>query len=103
MGSGAASWEVKTTSPERVASAFGQACAQVKKPAGGLIFVSGQLASDIEGVAMALGARGTGVPMVVAVGAGVMTERGEIEDQAAAAGIVWSGGRSEIVEIVPGE
>jgi small ligand-binding sensory domain FIST len=103
MASGAASWEVKTTSPERVASAFAQACAQVRNPAGSLVFIGGDLASDVEGVAKALGALRTGVPTVVVVGASVLTERGELEDQAAASGVIWSGGRTELVEIVPGE
>lgn len=105
MNSGAlaSSWEAKTTSPERAASAFEQALGQVRKPSAALVFVSGSLADGVETVARAIAARGTPVPVVIAGGGGVLTERGEIEDQAAATGIVWSGGRAEIVPLLKGE
>jgi small ligand-binding sensory domain FIST len=103
MGSVATSWETKTSSPERVASAFAQALGQVRNPAGALVFASGALAGDLESVARAIAGHGTQVPLTVVAAGGVLTERGEIEDQSAAAGVVWAGGRSEIVEIVPGD
>jgi small ligand-binding sensory domain FIST len=103
MGTVAASWETKTTSPERVAAAFVQCLAQLKKPGGALVFTSGTLASDPEAIAGAIAATGSTVPVAVVSAGGVLTERGEIEDQSAAAGVVWSGGRMEIVEILPGD
>src|SRR5258708_37371298 len=103
MGTAATSWETKTNSPERVAVALGQAMAQVRNPAGALVFTSGALAGDLPAVGRAIVAHGNKVPVTVVAGGGVLTERGEIEDQSAAAGVVWTGGRSEIVEIVPGD
>jgi small ligand-binding sensory domain FIST len=43
------------------------------------------------------------VPVAVVAGGGVLTERREIEDQSAAAGIVWAGGRTELIELSSGE
>ncbi|HEX4336218.1 MAG TPA: FIST C-terminal domain-containing protein [Polyangiaceae bacterium] len=100
MGTVAVSWEVKTTSPERVAASFAQAVAQVKKPAGGLVFASGALAEDPEAIVRAIAILGLNVPVTAVAAAGVLTERGELEDQSAASGVVWAGGRTEIVEIV---
>lgn len=99
----ASSFEAKTTSPERVASAFEQALGQVRKPGAALVFVSGTLTENIDAIAQAIAARGTPVPVVIAGGGGVLTERGEIEDQPAAAGIVWSGGRAEVVPLLRGD
>jgi small ligand-binding sensory domain FIST len=104
-GGGALAWsfEAKTTSPERVANAFEQALGQVRKPSAALVFAGGSLAGDVETIARAIAARRTNIPVVIAGGGGVLTERGEIEDQAAAAGIVWSGGRAELVPLLKGE
>lgn len=103
MASVAASWEAKTASPERVASALAQALAVVRQPAGALVFVCGTLTGELDAIGRAIAALGSKVPVVVAAGGGVLSERGEIEDQPAATGIVWAGGRAEIVELVPGE
>src|SRR5512140_2460500 len=99
MAALASSWEAKTTSPERVAFAFGQALGQVKNPTGGLVFLAGSLGSDLPAVASALAARPPSVPIVIAGGGAVLTERGEIEDQPAATGIIWSGGRAELLPL----
>src|SRR5690349_4040020 len=94
------SWEAKTSSPERVASALSQAVAQVRNPSGGLVFAGGALAASVSAIAAAIAARCPAIPVAVAGGGGVMTERGEIEDQPAATGIVWSGGRTELVSLL---
>src|SRR4051794_17481169 len=85
MGSVAASWEARTASPDRAAGAFSQAVGQIRSPAGAVVFVSGALADNLEGLARAISALGPKVPVVMVAGGGVLTERGEIEDQAAAA------------------
>jgi small ligand-binding sensory domain FIST len=103
MGTVAVSWETKTSSPERVAASFAQAVAQVKKPAGGLIFASGALAGEAESIVRAIAILGLNVPVTAVAAGGVLTERGELEDQSAAAGVVWAGGRVEIVEIASAE
>ena len=103
MGTVAASWETKTNSPERVALAFAQALGQVRSPSGAIVFAAGSLSSDLENIARTIAAQGTKMPLAVVAAGGVLTERGEIEDQSAAAGVIWAGGRTEIVDIVPGE
>ncbi len=100
MGAGAASWDVKTASPERVASVFSHALGQIRAPSGALVFASGRLADNLESIAGALAGLHPKIPIALAGGGGVLTERGEIEDQTAAAGLVWSGGRVELTEIV---
>jgi small ligand-binding sensory domain FIST len=97
VGSGASSFELKTGSPERVASAVAQAFEHLRGPGGGFVFLGGKLGAEVETVARAVAALRIPAPLVVAAGASVLTERGEIEDQSAATGIVWSGGRAEVV------
>jgi small ligand-binding sensory domain FIST len=99
----AVSWEVKTTSAERVASALSQALLQVRSPAGAVVFIGGDLGVQVAAIARAIAAKSLGIPVAIAAGSGVLTERGEIEDQAAATGIVWAGGRSELVELAAGD
>src|SRR5262245_39874977 len=103
MGTVAASWEAKTSSPERVPAAFAPALAQVRSPAGAIVFASGSLSAELETIGRAIAGQGARVPLVVVAAGGVLTERGEIEDQSAAAGVIWAGGRTEIVDIIPGE
>ncbi|HEY3236087.1 MAG TPA: FIST C-terminal domain-containing protein, partial [Polyangiaceae bacterium] len=42
-----------------------------------------------------------GVPTIVGSGAGVLTERGEVSGEPAAAGITWQGGSSEVIAVNP--
>lgn len=60
------------------------------------MFVSGRLGSQLKATAGALSREGLAFPIVIAGGSGVLSERGEIEGEDAAAGIVWSGGRAEV-------
>lgn len=103
MGTSAWSWEVKTSSPERVGSSLGQALSQVRSPAGALVFVSGTLVTELEALGTYIASLRLSVPVAVVAGGGVLTERREIEDQSAAAGIVWAGGRTELIELTSGE
>jgi small ligand-binding sensory domain FIST len=103
MGALAASWDIKATNPERVASAHAHACSQIRNPSGALICVSGPLTAAVENLARAVAAERYPFPVVIASGNGVLTERGEIEEQGAAAGLVWSGGRMELAALVPGD
>jgi small ligand-binding sensory domain FIST len=102
QGVPAASWEVKTTSPERVASTLSQAALQVRSPGGAIVFVASNLTNAIEAIAKAIADRKLGFPVAIAGGSGVLTDRGEIEDQPAATGVVWAGGRAELVPLPTG-
>jgi small ligand-binding sensory domain FIST len=87
----AASVTLRAQSPLKVARELGATAARVARPSGGLVFASGQMAADLGRLAEALGEARLGFPWLLASGAGVLTERGEIEDQSAACGLVWSG------------
>jgi small ligand-binding sensory domain FIST len=64
-------------------------------PAGALVTLSGGLAEQAGDVARGLGAARLGIPLLLAPGVGVLTERGEIEQVSAGAGVVFQGGRPE--------
>jgi small ligand-binding sensory domain FIST len=76
-----------------------EALAKVQRPTAALVFVSGNVAADLERVAASAAKYARGTPLVIVGGAGVLTERGEIEDEGAAALLAWSGGRAEILTV----
>jgi small ligand-binding sensory domain FIST len=92
----AASFEVAGTRADEVARRVREAVAALGgRVQGGMLFACGSLARRGRELANALvGATGD-APLLLACGAGVMTERGEHEAVAAAAGIVWRGGTCE--------
>ncbi|CAN97120.1 hypothetical protein sce6951 [Sorangium cellulosum So ce56] len=65
----------------------------VPSPSGGVVFVSGQLAQRASGVAELVRSAWRGVPACVVPAAGVLSERGEIEGDTGASGVLWSGGQ----------
>ncbi|MGE0327975.1 MAG: FIST C-terminal domain-containing protein [Polyangiaceae bacterium] len=62
-----------------------------------LVFVCGQLAQAMPELAEGVAAAKLGIPVLIAAGTGVLTQAGEVEDQSAASGLVWTGGRAEPV------
>jgi len=96
---GAASFVVQTRSPARAAKELSYALPRVNRPAGALIFTSGALADAALDLGREIAAVAPGVPVLVASGAGVLTERGEVENEPAASGIVWTGGRAEVLAV----
>ncbi|MCC6666096.1 MAG: FIST C-terminal domain-containing protein [Polyangiaceae bacterium] len=96
---GATSFVVQTRSAARAARELAAALPRVARPAGALVFASGALAESAEALARELGAAAPGVPLLLATGAGVLTERGEVENDSAAAGVIWAGGRTEVLSI----
>lgn len=99
MPASAQSFAVKAQSPARVARALEAALSSVRRASGGLVFVSGELAAALGDVAADAARTAAGVPLLVVSGAGVLSERGEVEQQSAAAGIVWSGGEVEVLSV----
>ncbi|WP_437764614.1 FIST C-terminal domain-containing protein [Sorangium sp. So ce281] len=65
----------------------------VPSPSGGVVFASGQLAQRASGVAELVRSAWRGVPACVVPAAGVLSERGEIEGDTGASGVLWSGGQ----------
>jgi small ligand-binding sensory domain FIST len=88
---------VKTEAPARVARLFAGLAARGRGTGAGLVFLSGGLAGGVDTVAERLSELRTRLPILVATGAGVLTERGEIERESAAAMMFWQGGESELV------
>jgi len=61
----------------------------------GLIFLGGALGERVEEVAGVCAGAELGFPVLVAAGAGVISERGEVEGEPAATALVFRGGRPE--------
>ena len=97
MRATATSLLVRGESPARLVSSVREAAAGlgIKKPAGGLVLVAGGMATKLGAIADALGRANLGFPLLLASGSGVVTERGEIEGESAAAVLLWLGGATE--------
>ncbi len=83
----------KAQHPAEVGREAARVAQAVTRPAGGLIFVGGSLAAQLPAVASAVASACPGLPFLVASGAWVIAPTGELEDQSAAALLVWSGPR----------
>ncbi|HQP35173.1 MAG TPA: FIST C-terminal domain-containing protein [Polyangiaceae bacterium] len=90
MGS-AASFELVHPAPSDVAASVRSTLASLHGAAGGLVLLSGASARQAPDFAAAL-ADAVDVPLLLACGAGVMTERGEHDNTSAAVGLLWRGG-----------
>ena len=78
--------------PEKAARALALAARRVTKPSGAMVFAAGALGEKLVELSRAVAQAMPGIPVCLAAGAGVVSERGEVEGQSAATGIVWSGG-----------
>jgi small ligand-binding sensory domain FIST len=85
--------------PKHVARDLVALAERVGRPAGALVFACGALAADLPAVAREVAAGARGVPLLLVPGAGVLTEKGEVEERSAAALLAWRGGRTEAVAI----
>ncbi len=97
MRATATSLLVRGESPTRVVASLREAAAALAspgsaRPAGGLVVVSGALANKLETLAESLARAELGFPVLLASGTGVLTDRGEVEGESAAAGLLWLGG-----------
>src|SRR5262245_51564789 len=92
----AKSFEVRSGSPERTIAALVAAREQVGTSAAAVIFASGGLLDQEMRFARRLADEHLEMPMLVVGGNGVLSERGEIEGQPAATGLVWSGDNVEL-------
>jgi small ligand-binding sensory domain FIST len=98
----AQSFSVTGEEPGKAARALAQAARLVTRPSGGVLFASGALGARLELVAQAVAQAAPGLAVVLAAGAGVVSERGELEGQSAASGMIWSGGASRPFCVGPG-
>src|SRR5258708_1484344 len=103
MRATASSVLVRGESPTRLVSALREAAASLGRPAAGLVLTTGGMATKLEAVAGGLGRAALGFPVLLASGAGVITERGEVEGESAAAILLWLGGAADAwVQSEPG-
>ena len=84
MAATAQSALLKAKSPSQVGRGLGDTLAKLERPAGCLVFVSGGLATALTEVARSVADAKPKVPVVIAGGAGVLSEAGEIEGETAA-------------------
>lgn len=88
----AASFTTVAQTSARVGQAMMRAAGRLRAPSGGLVFLSGRLGTHGREVAGSLAALSLNAPFLVVTGMGVLSDHGEVEEQSAAAGVVWSGG-----------
>ncbi|MDF3066910.1 MAG: hypothetical protein K0R38_2511 [Polyangiaceae bacterium] len=81
--------------PEKAARAYAQAARRVTRPSGAVVFAAGALGERLVELGRAVAHAVPGLPVCLAAGAGVLSERGEVEGQSAATGLIWSGGSAE--------
>lgn len=96
---GAHSFAVETRSPSRVVRELEVARARVPRAVGALVFTCGAVAGELSTLGRELARAMPGLPMLLVPGAGVLSERGEIEGESAATGMVWTGGRAEVLSV----
>ncbi|MFZ5891419.1 MAG: FIST C-terminal domain-containing protein [Myxococcota bacterium] len=99
MSARAVSFLARGESPARVARALGETVRRLGKPSGALVFVSGEFVSSLEELSHHLEDALGPVPALVAAGHGVLTERGEVENETALSAVVWEGGTTTAIAI----
>jgi small ligand-binding sensory domain FIST len=91
------SFAVRDEKPARFAAGAVSAFRRAPGASGGLVFVAGSLAEHVEAVAAAIGRSNLGFPVLVGTGAGVLSDRGEIEGSSAGTGLVLGSGEADAV------
>lgn len=102
MPPSAVSTLVKSREPKLVARALREAAGRLGRVAGAMVFTSADLGERLSEVARACARELPGAPLLLANGAGVLTEQGEIEGESAAALLAWSRGRAETASLEVG-
>ena len=96
MSRRAKSFEVRSGSPERTVAALVAAREQVGTSAAAVVFTAGGLLDQDMRFARRVADERLEMPILVVGGNGVLSERGELEGQTAATGLVWSGDNVEL-------
>lgn len=90
----ARSFSLAVDNPGRFARAFADAVRSQPGARFALVLLSGELGARAGQTAAALASAGLGIPMLVATGAGVFTEKGELDGSSAGVGLVFSQGHA---------
>ncbi len=89
------SFSIREENPTRFATGAIEALRRARGAAGGLVFLGGSLANHAEAVGAAIGRARLGFPVLVGTGAGVLSDKGEIEGSAAGTGLALGSGEAE--------
>jgi small ligand-binding sensory domain FIST len=93
----AQSFSIREENPVRFAAGAVEALRRAPGAAGGLVFLGGSLAEHAEAVGASIGRARLGFPVLVGTGAGVLSDKGEIEGTAAGTGLALGRGEAEVV------
>ncbi len=85
---------IAVTAPDGLARPLAAVRAEVPAPTAGIVFVSGALTQEMDAIAEQVRTVWRNVPACIVPGAGVISERGEIEGASAVSCVLWSGGRA---------
>lgn len=97
---GAVSFELRGNQPGDVRGPLENAVAELKgHVGGGVVFLCGTMARQILEVATVIKSLRLDARVLVASGAGVLTERGEHEQTSACVGLLWQAGRCDHVAV----
>jgi len=95
----AASAGFKTHHPKKVGQEAARLVAALRHPGGLFVFVGGSLATQLTDIAQAVARSCPGVPALVASGAWVFHEQGELEDDSAAVVLAYDGKPATLVAV----
>lgn len=90
----AASFSVKANEPAGLAKSLREARLAVKTPSLGVVFLTGAVGARVREVGRVVAEAWKGVPTLIATGVGVVSDRGNHEDDSAATGLLASGGHA---------
>lgn len=109
----AGSFETRTTLPEEVAAALRRQAEILGiydgrhrlRSGGAVLFTCGPLSSRQRAVAQQVAQRCPGLPVLIAGGAGVLTERGPLHGTSGATGLIWRGGHVQLegIDVEPSD
>ena len=81
----------------RVAAGLVESFRSCRQPSAGLVLLGGGLGDRVQEIAEPLAAAQLGCPLLIASGAGVISERGELENEPAACALAFRGGKPEAI------
>jgi len=87
----------KGQSAARVAAGLVESFRGFRQASAGLVFLGGSLGDRVQEIAEPLATAALGFPLLVASGAGVISERGELENEPAACALAFRGGKPEAI------
>jgi small ligand-binding sensory domain FIST len=91
MASPAQSFLVSGNASVRLERELAKLTQSTQQAGGAIVFLSGDFAEQLPEIAHAIAPSLKGIPTLIATGAGVLSDAGELEAQSGASGVVWRG------------